>query len=136
MKIGKERSAFTLVEILMTIAIIGILASVAIVNLNNARAKARSATAKSWGSSMGPVFVLCSDTNGTINNYSEDGAVCNPATGETWPRRPNSYEAIQINDNTTADGTWEIEIRDSDAAYNCIRCTQENCINTGSTDCS
>lgn len=136
MKLSRNSQAFTLVEILMTIAIIGILASVAIVNLNNARGKARSATAKSWGSSMGPVFVLCSDSNGLINDWGDGTAVCSPSTGETWPRRPNSYETIQINDNTTADGTWEIEIMDDDEAYNCIRCTQENCINTGNTDCS
>jgi len=42
-RLSKNETAFTLVELLVVIAIIGILSTVAVVNLNAARAKARDA---------------------------------------------------------------------------------------------
>jgi prepilin-type N-terminal cleavage/methylation domain-containing protein len=42
----KNQKGFTLVELLVVIAIIGILSSVAVVNLNSARSKAKIAAVK------------------------------------------------------------------------------------------
>ncbi|MCX6785799.1 MAG: type II secretion system protein [Candidatus Komeilibacteria bacterium] len=44
----RNRKGFTLIELLVVIAIIGLLSSLAVVNLNSARGKARDAKRLFW----------------------------------------------------------------------------------------
>ena len=61
---------FTLVELLVVIAIIGILSSVAVVNLNSAREKARTAAVEQTLVNLRPVALLCLSDG---NNLKSDG---------------------------------------------------------------
>ena len=54
-----NKKGFTLVELLVVIAIIGILSSVAVVNLNSARDKAKMSAVKTQLNSILPLINLC-----------------------------------------------------------------------------
>ncbi len=124
----KNKKGFTLIELLVVIAIIGILSSVAIVNLNSARDKARRATAIAWGSSMSPAMVLCGDEiSGTVQAYSEGQPVCSPTIGTTWPAQPDDYDSVTLDDSDPTDGTWEFDIADTTGGNNCIECDHTGC---------
>lgn len=58
----KKFKAFTLIELLIVIAIIGILASIVLVSLSSAREKANIATYKSQVSSLAAALVIDCDT--------------------------------------------------------------------------
>lgn len=62
-KIQKQK-AFTLIELMVVIAIIGILSSVVLVSTNGATIKAKKASAISTASSILPELVTCNDDAG------------------------------------------------------------------------
>lgn len=131
----KNKYGFTLVELLVVIAIIGILSSVAIVNLNSARDKARAASGMSWGSSLAPAVILCGDeVAGTIQAYASGANFCSPdVAGSDWPVIPTTsgYSVVCLADSNPTDGTWEVELQG--LANHCIRCTQTGCLDTAVT---
>lgn len=71
---------FTLVELLIVIAIIGILASVVIVSSSGGVEKSKQASAITTASSILPELVTCGDDNGyvttTLNTTKEGTVVC------------------------------------------------------------
>ena len=96
---------FTLVELLVVIAIIGILSSVAVVNLNSARDKARTAAVEQTLNSLLPVAFLCLNDNDAllVNNIGPPTSCNNDAapdvpnepmcisTSVTWPDIAGEY---------------------------------------------
>jgi prepilin-type N-terminal cleavage/methylation domain-containing protein len=82
----KTGAGFTLVELLVVIAIIGILSTVAVVNLNSARDKAKVAALEHAMASVLPAIALCHDSGGTIQNGQATPADC--ITMPVYP--PNS----------------------------------------------
>lgn len=97
---------FTLVELLVVIAIIGILSSVAVVNLNSARDKARIAALQETLAGLRPVIflclsneqsILCGETNDpcnlTIYPYPNQ-IVCNNSD-VNWPDIETQYPGWQ-----------------------------------------
>ncbi len=96
-----NKKGFTLVELLVVVAIIGILSSVAVVNLNSARDKAKMSAVKTQLNSILPLINLCYsfdnsllyDGNNTCdgsNSIVEDTVVCNSVT-DKWPALENGY---------------------------------------------
>ncbi|OGE76500.1 MAG: hypothetical protein A3C85_03685 [Candidatus Doudnabacteria bacterium RIFCSPHIGHO2_02_FULL_48_21] len=73
-KYPKTGAGFTLIELLVVISVIGLLASVIMVSLNSARAKARDAAIKSNLSGMRTTAALIYDSAGTYDT------VCNADT--------------------------------------------------------
>ena len=62
-----NKRGFTLIELLVVIAIIGILSAIAIVNLNSARARAKTAAAKKSISAVVTAGYLCLDSGWHLN---------------------------------------------------------------------
>ncbi|MBT6691127.1 type II secretion system protein [Candidatus Parcubacteria bacterium] len=81
----KNNKGFTLVELLVVIAIIGILSSVAIVQLNVARTKARRAALQQVMATIKSAVAVCHDKHGAIQDGS--GSSCPTGAGlinPTW----------------------------------------------------
>jgi len=72
------KKGFTLIELLVVIAIIGILSSIAMINLNSARNKAKIAAAQGSLASIINAAVICQDGEGDLAGLG--GAIC-PGTG-------------------------------------------------------
>ena len=79
----KNKKGFTLVELLVVIAIIGILSSVAIVNLNSAREKARAASVQAALSQISSAAILCMDDESLLT--TDGAAVCTAIAGTPIP---------------------------------------------------
>lgn len=101
---NKNKAGFTLVELLVVIAIIGILSTVAVVNLNTARTKSRLATAQSSLASVMTAVVDCVDSGIPLNS---NGGHCEPwltsvsagvpicaGSTVTWPTLPSGFADI------------------------------------------
>ena len=88
----RDLRGFTLIELLVVIAIIGILSTVAIVNLNSARDKAKFAAAQAALSQMATPMILCMDEEvggGTVtwNNPAVNTEPCTASSvdGSNFP---------------------------------------------------
>ena len=88
-EIKMNKKGFTLVELLVVIAIIGILSSVAVVNLNSARDKARFAAAQATVSQLATPIIMCLDGGHQITIPAVNGGdmICetDDDVNTNWP---------------------------------------------------
>lgn len=142
----KNKKGFTLVELLVVIAIIGILSTVAIVNLNSARDKARAASVQAALTQLTSAAILCQDddqeltTDGTeacsaeaTDIPTEGGAVCDAAyTDATWPDLDSTWTYktacnSSVNAQTWAFGACEGAAGVCTSGGRTVDCTQTGC---------
>lgn len=134
----KNKQGFTLVELLVVIAIIGILSTVAIVNLNSAREKARAASVTAALSQITSAAIICQDDG--LNLQSTAGVPCNntaPVAGvpvcagstALWPALPPggvwTYSATCNSD--FAAGTWDFA---ASGGGRTVTCSNGGCTST------
>lgn len=131
--ISAPLAGFTLIEILMVIAIIGILAGRQIINLNSARIKARVANVESSLSSLVPMAVLCHDNGQDLMDGGSPAVYCNNSVwtpeGEfcgvenNWPALRYGTPGTCTSNTTTQTFSFSATV---DSAT--ITCTESGCI--------
>ena len=129
----KTGAGFTLVELLVVIAIIGILSTVAVVNLNSARNKAKETAALALLNSLKYNLEICNQGEGWLNNegsYSSfpapvaGTAICNPDLDlGNWPLMTEGYFYEQSL-NSPGD-YWYVSAR-ADFANQTVYCQSNN----------
>ena len=132
----KNKKGFTLVELLVVIAIIGILSTVAVVNLNSAREKARIAAVRGNLAGLIPGVILCHDDGQDLRSTAL--VVCSGTQQPTavpictgsdisWPTLETGWTySSNCNSNTTT-GAFNYAATDG---TNTITCTATGCVLT------
>ena len=134
MQKGKNSFGFTLVELLVVIAIIGILSSVAVVNLNSARIKAKQAGAEATTRSLLAAAVMCDDGRGKLEDVGHpfDGGddMCSNtlAYNGKWPPSPIGFKWGDVEDNDISDGKYSYLIVGEDPGLIDIYCNEYGCV--------
>ena len=123
-KLKISKHGFTLIEIMVAVAILGILASVVLVSLTSFGEKARSTKALTQTSSVIPSVLSCLGNNGTINNPGSAGGedICNiggsaaPGYG-IWPPLStdlSTYQYDAASFSFASSSTWSLGVGSSD----------------------
>ncbi len=132
----KNKKGFTLVELLVVIAIIGILSSVAVVNLNSARDKAKKAAIQATLSQLSTAIIMCLDeggniiANGTVcasgtEVPKKDTNLCDKAAITTnWPNLPQSGTYLNGCSGNASETTWSFM---ANAVGTHVTCRQSGC---------
>ena len=82
----QTKKAFTLMELLIVIAIIGILSGVVLVSTGSGVEKAKRASALTTAASILPELVACQDDGASVLAYASGGKICNDSGHSvTWP---------------------------------------------------
>ncbi len=133
-----NKKGFTLVELLVVIAIIGILSSVAVINLNSARNKAKAAAAQATLAQLTTPIIVCADAGSTLNlsglsatGVESDNSLCNSKTAVNvnWPKinqhgfNYNAGGSSQL----TSGLTWNVMARNTVAGLTDIICAETGC---------
>ncbi len=122
-----ERRGFTLIEILVIVAIIAILVTAIMVSIGESRKKARISSVLTSAKSALPIIVSCNDLSptGHINfpSGTETGTmlICQEIAGSFWPKLLSGYTYADSGDYTE---NCNFEITTVDRAAN-IKCSCE-----------
>lgn len=128
----KNKKGFTLVELLVVIAIIGILSSVAVVNLNAARDKAKVASVQATVTGLVPIISLCLDEGNALVDPTDQSAGTGPVclgASTIWGnlnRVGYTWSNASITSDTAA-GTYYIGASSTASGLANVWCSESGC---------
>ncbi len=128
LKIEKNKKGFTLVELLLVMAIIGILAGVIMVGMGSSRKKARVTSALKTADSIVAEAAECYLKNGTFSGPSDNnlggGVIC-VGGSSVWPELAKKCDYTNI---SVANFTFDIVCNKSgkNPEGDVIQCSVEN----------
>ncbi len=134
-----NKKGFTLVELLLVIAIIGILAAVLFVSLGKQRERARMTTFKENMRGLVTAATACHDAGGTILAV-QGAAVCNPANtigniptiGDCDGSGSIAAGTFTITNALADNWVYAATCTTTDAGSDCeASCTMDGCVFTG-----
>ena len=135
----KNKKGFTLVELLVVIAIIGILSTVAVVNLNSARNKAKEGAALAQLDSLKYNLEIClqdGDFNlGGLGAVIAGTNICTPEMSlGNWPSMTEDYSYVPM---MTDDSTyWYLSAMPTvGLGIDSVYCQSNSLLNPGVIDC-
>jgi prepilin-type N-terminal cleavage/methylation domain-containing protein len=134
----KNNKGFTLVELLVVIAIIGILSTVAVVNLNAARKKAKFAVVKQSFSDIRPAILTClydgMDLNSNAGNcsppftgVSAGVSICN-GSDAVWPELPDGFSGMYCNVGSVSNVIFSYGAQYEPPLGDTVTCNNNGCI--------
>jgi prepilin-type N-terminal cleavage/methylation domain-containing protein len=126
-----KKQAFTLIELLIVVAIIGILAAAIIVNTNQSKKNARINNAKSALKGALLTIISCNDANSAVDPPSgpEIGTrvICASSPKSYWPKLQGGYEYTS-GDFTSANCNFEINTNsDTPSGILTCLCSTQRC---------
>lgn len=134
------RYGFTLVEIMVAIAIVAILASVVLVSMTSYRARARSAKALASLSSALPGMVSCWGNGGSVASPSSGGDICSLSSGYgKWPNLAGDLGSYSYGGDVSDKNSWYVSAAsDSDNRKICCNSAMNNCkiLDTAGSSCN
>lgn len=120
---------FTIIELLIAIAIIGILTTVALTSLSNQRAKAKIASSQSTLSSILPIAIACMDDGDLftdIGSLTGGGNICGD-TSPVWPELTGGWEYdMDPNPPTSNTDLSTFSFSAADSLGNSVTCDETN----------
>lgn len=137
----KNNKAFTLIEIMVAIAIVGILAAVVLVSMKSYGAKGRSTKALAQLSSAIPSMISCWGNAGTVNAPSSGGDICSLAASYgQWPATSGDLSSYSYGSSVSSKSSWYISLTSGSSDDNkriCCNSTMNSCksLDTAATAC-
>ncbi|HAT74123.1 MAG: Prepilin peptidase dependent protein D [Candidatus Moranbacteria bacterium GW2011_GWF2_36_839] len=124
-----NKKAFTLIELLIVIAIIGILMSAILISINQTRKNARINSVKTSIGSVLTAIVACKDGSGAVANPIAGNDICNPVSAglanAKWPALPVGYSYDSGLYNSVS---CNFQIANSDTASPLVcSCSSQSC---------
>jgi prepilin-type N-terminal cleavage/methylation domain-containing protein len=124
---NENKTGFTLIEIMVAIAIVGILAAIILVSMQSFGKKARASRALAQASSVIPAMVSCAGNYGN-DKVQFSGDICSESSSYgSWPTWPSSDYGVD-GSNWTSSSNWYFKVKvESDMNAICCNSTMNSC---------
>ena len=131
-----KNKAFTLIEILVVIAIVGVLSAVVLVSMSSYGKKARASRVMAQASTVVPSIVRCWGNGGEVLSPSSV-YICEKGSGYgSWPTLPSAYSFNNISNVSGVKKTSWYFTADGESQTICCNSAMNSCAVVDSGSCS